>query len=156
MAATYPDLVSAVVTFGSHPATLRDQDYPWGSSVEEHESLLAMLQTMTPEDITRILGMLAPREAADPSVAQWWRMLYLSAATPAETYEGIRSLGPVDIRRVPGSVQAPALVLHRNGDRRPTSRPAATWPSASPGPASWPCPATTTCPSSVTRTRWSS
>jgi pimeloyl-ACP methyl ester carboxylesterase len=29
LAATYPDQVSAVVTFGSHPATLRDQDYPW-------------------------------------------------------------------------------------------------------------------------------
>jgi pimeloyl-ACP methyl ester carboxylesterase len=30
MAATYPDQVSAVVTFGSQPATIRDQDYPWG------------------------------------------------------------------------------------------------------------------------------
>jgi pimeloyl-ACP methyl ester carboxylesterase len=30
MAATYPDLVPAAVTLGSHPATLRDEDYPWG------------------------------------------------------------------------------------------------------------------------------
>jgi hypothetical protein len=41
----------------------------------------------------------------------------LSAASPAETYEGIRSLGPVDIRGLLGSVQAPVLVLHRTGDR---------------------------------------
>jgi hypothetical protein len=27
MAATYPDQVSAMVTFGSHPATLRDEDH---------------------------------------------------------------------------------------------------------------------------------
>jgi pimeloyl-ACP methyl ester carboxylesterase len=33
LAATYPDQVSAVVTFGSHPATLRDEDYPWGSTL---------------------------------------------------------------------------------------------------------------------------
>jgi len=63
------------------------------------------------------MGLLAPREATDPSVVRWWRMLYLSAASPAETYEGIRSLGPVDIRGLLGSVQAPVLVLHRTGDR---------------------------------------
>ena len=118
MAATYPDKVSAFITFGSHPATLRDDDYPWGSTVEEHEAVLAMIRSSTtPEDATRIFGLLAPREAANPSVARWWRMHYLSAATPAETYEGIRSLGPVDIRGVLGSVQAPVLVLHRRGDR---------------------------------------
>ena len=44
-------------------------------------------------------------------------MFYLSAATAAETYEAIRSLGPVDIRGLLGSVQAPVLVLHRTGDQ---------------------------------------
>jgi len=118
MAATYPDRVSAVVTFGSHPATLRDEDYPWGSTIEEHEHILATIRSSTaPEDLTRLMGLLAPREATDPSVVRWWRMLYLSAASPAETYEGIRSLGPVDIRGLLGSVQAPVLVLHRTGDR---------------------------------------
>ena len=29
-AATHPELTSAVVTFAGHPATLRDDDYPWG------------------------------------------------------------------------------------------------------------------------------
>jgi class 3 adenylate cyclase len=118
LAATYPDEVSAVVTFGSHPATLRDADYPWGSSVEEHERLLAMVRAQTaPEEADWFLDVAAPREAADPSVRQWWRIFYLSAATPAETYTGIRSLGPVDIRGLLGSVQAPVLVLHRTGDR---------------------------------------
>ena len=118
LAATYPDQVSAVVTFASHPATLRDDDYPWGSTLEEHEQLLAMIQaSSTPDDAFRLLDWAAPREAADPSVRQWWRTFYLSAATPAETWTGIRSLGPVDIRGLLGSVQAPVLVLHRTGDR---------------------------------------
>ena len=117
MAATYPDQVSAVVTFGSHPATLRDEDYPWGSSVEEQEGVLAMIRESTPEDVNRLLGLAAPREVADPSVRQWWRTFYLSAATPAETYGAIRSLGPVDIRGLLGSVQPPVLVLHRTGDQ---------------------------------------
>jgi pimeloyl-ACP methyl ester carboxylesterase len=32
LAATHPDQVSAVVTFGSQPTPLRDQDYPWGAT----------------------------------------------------------------------------------------------------------------------------
>jgi class 3 adenylate cyclase len=118
MAATSPDQVSAVVTFGSHPATLRDEDYPWGTTVEEHEGLLEMIRAGgTLGDGAQILGLVAPQEAADPSIRHWFRMFVTSAATPAETYEGIRSLGPVDIRGLLGSVQAPVLVLHRTGDR---------------------------------------
>ena len=118
LAATYPDQVSAVITFGSHPATLRDDDYPWGSTLEEHETLLTRIQaSSSPEDATWILGLIAPREADDASIRHWWRMLYLSAASPAETYEAIRSLGPVDIRGLLGLVQAPVLVLHRTGDQ---------------------------------------
>jgi class 3 adenylate cyclase len=118
MAATYPDLVSGVVTFGSHPATLRDEDYPWGATLEEHEYLLAMIKAgETFADGAYLLEMVAPSEAADSSVRHWFRMFLLSAATLAEQYEGIRSLGPVDIRGLLGSVQAPVLVLHRTGDR---------------------------------------
>jgi pimeloyl-ACP methyl ester carboxylesterase len=119
LAATYPDEVSAVVTFGSHPATLGDDDYPWGSTAEDHEALLAELETtsVTPERAVQLLEWVAPGEATDPAVRHWWRMFVLSAASSAETYEAIRSIGPVDIRGVLGSVQAPVLVLHRGGDR---------------------------------------
>jgi hypothetical protein len=61
--------------------------------------------------------MVGPSEVADPSVRHWFRMFALSGATLAEQYEEIRSLGPVDIRGLLGSVQAPVLVLHRGGDR---------------------------------------
>jgi class 3 adenylate cyclase len=117
MAATYPDQVSAVVTFGSHPATLRDDDYPWGSTVEEHEGLLTMIRDGETFEVDMLLGMVGPSEVADPSVRHWFRMFALSGATLAEQYEEIRSLGPVDIRGLLGSVQAPVLVLHRGGDR---------------------------------------
>jgi class 3 adenylate cyclase len=118
LAATYPDEVSAVVTFGSHPATLSDDDYPWGATGEEHEALLAELKesSATP-DRTVQLEWVAPGEANDAAVRHWWRVFYHSSASSAETYEAIRSLGPVDIRGLLGSVQAPVLVLHRTGDR---------------------------------------
>src|SRR5512132_3930232 len=44
-------------------------------------------------------------------------MFCASASSPVETLEGISSLGPVDIRGLLGSIQAPVLVLHRTGDR---------------------------------------
>jgi len=118
LAATHPDEVSAVVTFGSHPATLRDDDYPWGSTPEEREEIFAALQTLHPYQLTdQLLTILAPSEAGNPTVRQWWRMFAASASSPVETLEGIRSLGPVDIRGLLGTIQAPVLVLHRTGDR---------------------------------------
>jgi class 3 adenylate cyclase len=116
LAATYPDQVSAVVTFASHPATLRDQDYPWGATPEEREGLLAAMQAAT-FDPAVVLADLAPGEATDASTVAWWRMLFWSGASPAESYDQISAMGPVDIRRLLGSVQAPVLVLHRTGDR---------------------------------------
>jgi class 3 adenylate cyclase len=116
LAATYPDQVSAVVTFASHPATLRDQDYPWGATPEEREGLLAAMQAGT-LDPAVILADVAPQEATDASTVGWWRMLFWSGASPAESYDQISAMGPVDIRRLLGSVQAPVLVLHRSGDR---------------------------------------
>jgi pimeloyl-ACP methyl ester carboxylesterase len=35
LAASYPEQVSAVVTLGPHPTTLRGEDSPWGASPEE-------------------------------------------------------------------------------------------------------------------------
>src|ERR671928_1986841 len=75
VAATYPDQVSAVVTFASHPATLRDQDYPWGATPEEREGLLAAVQAAT-LDPAGILADVAPQEATDASTVRWWRMLF--------------------------------------------------------------------------------
>jgi class 3 adenylate cyclase/pimeloyl-ACP methyl ester carboxylesterase len=116
LAATYPDQVSAVVTFGSHPATLRDQDYPWGATPEEREGLLAVITAGT-LDPAVILAVVAPGEATVASTVGWWRLLFWSGASPAESYDQISAMGPVDIRRLLGSVQAPVLVLHRSGDR---------------------------------------
>jgi class 3 adenylate cyclase len=115
-AATYPERTSAVVTFASHPATLPDEDYPWGSTPEGRASLLADLKA-GPLDPAGLLPGVAPRDAADPAFRHWWRMFYQSATTPPEAYDMIASFGPVDIRRLLGSVRVPTLLLHRSGDQ---------------------------------------
>src|SRR5512132_3280786 len=116
MAATYPDQVSAVVTFGSHPATLRDEDYPWGSTPQQREELLAALRDGT-LDTDGLRAMIAPGDATDAAMRRWWATFFLSAASPAESAAEITALGPVDIRGLLGSVHVPTLVLHRTGDQ---------------------------------------
>jgi class 3 adenylate cyclase len=116
LAATYPEQVSAVVTFGSHPASLRDQDYPWGSTPQQREQLLATLRDAT-LDPDGLLAMIAPGEVTDAATRRWWATFFLSAASPAEDVDEITALGPVDIRGLLGSVRVPTLVLHRTGDR---------------------------------------
>jgi class 3 adenylate cyclase len=115
-AATYPERTSAVVTFASHPATLPAEDYPWGSTPEQREWLLTAVKA-GPLDPAGMLSRVAPRDATDPSVRHWWRMYYQSATTAPEAYDMITSLGPVDIRRLLGSVHVPTLLLHRTGDQ---------------------------------------
>src|SRR3954462_291000 len=70
-AATYPQQTTAVVTFGSHPATLRDDDYPGGSTSEDREQLLATVRAGTLDPETVLAG-LAPSEAGDASARHWW------------------------------------------------------------------------------------
>jgi class 3 adenylate cyclase len=115
-AATYPERTSAVVTFASHPASMRDEDFPWGSSEEDREQLLASLRNGS-YDPTRLLARMAPHEVTNRAFMQWWRMYSLSAMTAPEAYDTVMALGSVDIRRLLGSIRVPTLLLHRSGDQ---------------------------------------
>jgi class 3 adenylate cyclase len=114
-AATYPRQTTAVVTFGSHPSTLRDDDYPWGASPEERGRLLDSLRdgTLDPEWLFR---MLAPTDSTDGATLRWWNTFWYSAASTPESIDEITAMGPVDIRGLLGAVRVPVLVLHRTGD----------------------------------------
>src|SRR5512132_2796676 len=114
-AATSPERTRAVVTFAAHPASLRDEDFPWGSSQEQHQALLESIRHGPPDPIAS-MTRLTPGVAADPSFLAWWRMFYLSAVTPPEAYDFVALLARVDIRRFLGAVRVPTLLLHRTAD----------------------------------------
>jgi pimeloyl-ACP methyl ester carboxylesterase len=115
-AATHPELATAVVTFGAHPATLRGEDYPWGATTEERARLIETIGSGALET-DQVLSNIAPTDAGDPATRRWWATYWHSAASPPESVDEITAMGPVDIRGVLGAVRAPALVLHRSGDR---------------------------------------
>jgi class 3 adenylate cyclase len=115
-AATHPQQTLAVVTFAAHPATRRDDDYPWGAAPEERDRILHTFETalLDPQDL---LAGLAPTDAADPATRRWWATFWHSAASAVESMDEITAIGPVDIRGLLGAVRVPTLVLHRSGDR---------------------------------------
>ena len=152
-AATYPERTSAVVTFAAHPASMRDEDYPWGSSQDQREQLLASIRGGS-GGLSDSLPRMAPHEAADPSFRHWWQMT-----------TGRRSRRQRPTRSSWRSVRWTSAGCWGRSACRPccytgagtggwTCTPAATWPSGSPGPGWWNFPATTTCRASATRTPW--
>jgi pimeloyl-ACP methyl ester carboxylesterase len=114
-AATYPHRARAVVTFGAHPTTFADDDYPWGITPEDLDHLAAQLRAgFTPEGHEFLFRQLSPH--GDAATAAWWRLFIASASSPAESSESVSRLGPVDIRAALGSVRVPTLIMHRSDD----------------------------------------
>jgi pimeloyl-ACP methyl ester carboxylesterase len=115
-AATYPQRTRAVVTFGAHPTTLADDDYPWGMSPEALDRLVAgFRESMNEEGLLDFFHMLAPN--GDEATASWFRTFARSAITSIEAVDEVSRLGPVDIRDALGSVHVPTLIMHRTDDR---------------------------------------
>lgn len=115
-AATHPDRTTAVVSYAGHPATLRDDDYPWGSSEEERTSVIEGTRSnaLDPVDLLR---WMAPRDAEDAATRRWWATYFRSAVSPQESVDTLLAMGPVDIRGVLAAVRVPVLLLHRTGDQ---------------------------------------
>jgi pimeloyl-ACP methyl ester carboxylesterase len=116
-AATYPERTSAVVTFGSHPAAMRDEpDYPWGATPEDLERVIRGQSQSNEERIRVMFPEIVPSLATDESSGHWWARHYLAAKSPAEYVSFLRSLPQVDIRRLLGSIRCPVLLMHTLGD----------------------------------------
>jgi class 3 adenylate cyclase/pimeloyl-ACP methyl ester carboxylesterase len=115
-AAAHPERTQAVVTFGAHPATLKDDDYPWGTTPEAHAELLEAYRSSSLH-FEDLLGLIAPEEADNAATRRWFSVFMSSAASPVENIDEITHLGPVDIRGLLAAIRVPTLVLHRTGDR---------------------------------------
>jgi class 3 adenylate cyclase/pimeloyl-ACP methyl ester carboxylesterase len=116
--ATYPARTSVVATFGAHPATLRDEDYPWGTTRESLEMVVQMVKANEGQDRREVMFQsVAPGLSNDRSGAVWWSRLFMSALSANENVSQIWSFMEFDIRQLLESVRAPTVLMHRSGDR---------------------------------------
>ena len=151
-AATHPELTSAVVTFAAHPATLRDDDYPWGATPEERAELIDAIGAgaLDPEQLLHDLAPTRRDRRRHPPVVDDLLALGRQHARVAGRDPGDGPGGhPRGARRRPGARAGAAPGRRPHGA---TSGRAGTWPIGCRRRRSGSCRATTTSRSSATRT----
>jgi pimeloyl-ACP methyl ester carboxylesterase len=114
-AATYPERTRAVITFAGHPATMADEEYPWGIPPGAIERLLEQIRLGYDDEAqSAFFHQLAPE--GDAATEAWWQTFFPSAVTSKEAFQEVGRLGPVDIRSALPSVRVPTLIMHRTDD----------------------------------------
>jgi class 3 adenylate cyclase len=113
LAATYPELTSALVLYGTY-AKRRDPDgdYPWAPLREVRESYAKQVE----EDWGWEADMRRMCPGADEAMARWWATRARAAASPGAARDLVLMNSLIDIREILPTIQAPTLVLHRTGD----------------------------------------
>ena len=114
-AATHPDQTAALIMIGSYARRLWAEDYPWGPTREERDTFL---QTILKEWGGPVgIEERAPSRALDPEFRAWWSAYLRMGASPGAAVALTRMNAEVDVRDILPKITAPALVVHRTGDR---------------------------------------
>jgi class 3 adenylate cyclase len=112
-AATYPEMSTALVLYGTYAKRSRpDDDYPWAATWEERQRYAKETEENWGSDAD--LHRLCP--GADAAMAEWWGARARAAASPGAARDLILMNSLIDVRHVLPAVQVPTLVLHRSGD----------------------------------------
>jgi class 3 adenylate cyclase len=114
-AASYPERTSSLVLDGCYARLARAPDYPWGVPGEVLDRSVEREST----DPSRLgpLANLAPVAVKDPEFARAWQRLSRSTYGPGSRRAIAELTVYADLRPLLPSVQAPTLVLYRDGDR---------------------------------------
>lgn len=112
-AATYPERTRALVLYGTYAKRLRSVDYPWAPSQAEREAAARELEATWGENVD--LSTMLPH--ADAEETAWFQRMARASLSPAGARDLILMNSKADVRDLLPSVQCPALVVHRTGDR---------------------------------------
>jgi len=112
-AATYPDMTSALVLYGTYAKRQDpDDEYPWAQTREARQSYAEQVEA----DWGWEADMRRMCPGADETMARWWAARARAAASPGAARDLILMNSLIDVRQVLPTIQVPTLVLHRTGD----------------------------------------
>jgi pimeloyl-ACP methyl ester carboxylesterase len=118
-AAAYPQRVTHAILYGSFARILPDEpDYPWGdygNAIEAMETIEAALEAWG-EGVT--LTLLAP-SVLGTDEQPWWGRFERAAISPSTLKILMAANMELDLRSALPTIQAPTLVMHRDGDMIP-------------------------------------
>lgn len=113
-AATYPERTNALVMIGTYAKRIKDEDYPWGVSLEDREAFFEMMR----RDWGKPVGIeeRAPSMAHDEEFRNWWAEYLRMGASPGAAVALTKMNAEIDVRNVLPTIRVPTLVIHRSGD----------------------------------------
>jgi pimeloyl-ACP methyl ester carboxylesterase/DNA-binding winged helix-turn-helix (wHTH) protein len=113
-AATYPEKTTALVMIGTYAKRIKDEDYPWGVSMEDREAFFEQMR----RDWGKPVGLeeRAPSMASDEEFRHWWAEYLRMGASPGAAVALTKMNTEIDVRHVLPSIRVPTLVIHRSGD----------------------------------------
>jgi pimeloyl-ACP methyl ester carboxylesterase/DNA-binding winged helix-turn-helix (wHTH) protein len=114
-AATYPERTEALVMIGSYARRLKDFDYPWAPTAEEHEAFFETMQSEWGKPVG--LDVRAPSLIDDEEFRDWWAEYLRMGASPGAAVALTRMNAEIDVRCVLSSIRVPTLIIHRSGDQ---------------------------------------
>jgi pimeloyl-ACP methyl ester carboxylesterase len=117
-AASYPERVQALILFAAYARYRKAPDYPWGSSEDQ---ILELMQHIQQEWGTEgfwrwQFATAAPSKMDDEAFLRAFARYFRQCASPSAMLATERATQQVDARSILPSIQAPTLVMHREGD----------------------------------------
>lgn len=110
-----PERVAGLVVVGGYARLARGDGYPHGS---DHHQLLGIAEAVAERWGDPVLAaVFAPSVADDPDFREWWSRSSRRALTPDAVRASLSRRAELDVRTHAATVRAPALVIHRTGDR---------------------------------------
>jgi class 3 adenylate cyclase len=114
-AASHPDRVRALVLYGTWARAVRSDDYPEGVSPEVFDRFAERVDEEWGGPVAA--DVFAPSACDDPLFLERWARFLRRGAAPRDVVNLLRMYRHADVRHVLPAITAPALVLHRTGDR---------------------------------------
>ena len=116
-AATYPQRIVALVTFGIFAKRKYSIDYPWAPKDEDRKSFYQTIEEEWGNAEKMGLEWIMPSMADDKNYYEWFARYLCSAASPGAALALARMNTEADITNILSSIKVPTLVLHRTGDK---------------------------------------
>lgn len=114
-AATYPERVRSLVTWGAMARTVYADDYTFAPPREAYlESAAELILPHYGSDL--VTEMYAPTHADDPVVLAWAAKTERLSASPGMVLKLIAMYLDVDVREAARAITVPTLVMHARGD----------------------------------------